>query len=488
MLKLLRRKKLQKRIFYLLAAIIIPAFVIWGSASVINKNKTPDYAGVIFGKKVSFDKFQNALHGWQIQMRLQYGEKAAEISNAFFNPVDAAWDRLILLQESKARKIKVKDSEIIDMITGFQFLQKDGRFDPQMYELFLKYSLGEQARIFEEKLRENIAMSKLFDQVTKETTASEDEIRQEYEKQNINTRVKYVFFPSSGYKNKIAVSEDEVKTYYEAHRENFMVPPKVNAEYIGIELKQDPSEQEKTEAREKIKKAAAQSKTTNFTEAAKESGLETKETGSFGLQDPIPGFGWMPQLSGLLFDLPVGQAKVVELDRGIYLFRTKEKKDSYVPDFNEAKEKARDSLLNEKSREMAQKNATAFIDLLNTKTVPFEEAAKKDGLEIKETPFFSREGYIPELGMAEALKKAAFKLSKDQTCDEPIELQQGFYVIKSIETQPIDEEKYKKEKEDFSNQLLENKRNKAFSDYFAFLKKKAGLINYIEDSMVKQSR
>ncbi len=59
MLRLLRKKKVAKRIFYVLAAIIIPAFVIWGSASVINKkNDIPNVAGRIFGKNVSYDQFQ----------------------------------------------------------------------------------------------------------------------------------------------------------------------------------------------------------------------------------------------------------------------------------------------------------------------------------------------------------------------------------------------------------------------------------------------
>lgn len=50
-LKLLRNKKVSKKIFYVLAAIIIPAFVVWGSASVMNKDKTPNIAGRISAKR-----------------------------------------------------------------------------------------------------------------------------------------------------------------------------------------------------------------------------------------------------------------------------------------------------------------------------------------------------------------------------------------------------------------------------------------------------
>ncbi|HAJ57765.1 MAG TPA: hypothetical protein DCL35_08415 [Candidatus Omnitrophica bacterium] len=489
MLKVLRNKKLQKRIFYVLAAIIIPAFVVWGSASVINKGKTPDFAGVIFGKKVSFDEFQGALHGWRIQMKLQYGDKANEITRSFFNQAQAAWDRLILLHEAKQRKIRVKDSQIVDMIAGFPFLQRDGRFDPQVYDLFLKYSLGEQARTFEEKLRENIAMSRVFEEVTKPTVVSEDEIRREYEKQNMQTRVKYVFFPSAGYKDKIDLTDDEIKAYYDGHNEKFRVPPQVNAAYVPMEFKDDATEEQKAQAGEKIKKLAADARTKGFQEAIKNAGLKAQETGFFTFEEPIPGFGWMPQLSAVLFDLPQGAtSKVVELSRGVYLFNINEKKDAYLADFNEAKEKAKDGLLSERSKELAAKNASEFAGKVKEKPSDLERIAASQGLEVKETPFFSREGYIPELGMAEALKNAAFKLSKGQTADEPIQLEQGFYVIKAIETVPVYEEKYKKEKEEFTELLLENKRNKAFGEFFEGLKQRAGLVNYIDESMLGQRR
>jgi peptidyl-prolyl cis-trans isomerase D len=487
MLKLLRKKKVAKRIFYVLAAIIIPAFVVWGSASVLNKDKTPAYAGIIFGKKVSFDEFRAAFHGWQIQMKLQYGDKANEIAGAYFKPGQAAWDRLILIHEAKTRRIQVKDSDVVAMITGFPFLQRNGRFDPQAYSLFLRYSLGEQPKAFEEQLRHNIEMSKVFEEVTRTTIVPDDEVRKEYEKQNITTRVKYVVFPADGAKDKITVSEDDIKAFAEKNKERFKVPPQINAAYIGVEFKNDAPDAQKSAASERIKKAAVAAKQKGFETAAKEAGLDIKETGLFGFEDPIPVFGWMPELSALLFDLNASAtSKVVELGRGDYLFKIKEKKDAYFPDYSAVKEKAKNALVAERSKEAAKKSAQDFIDSLKNKPANFEQEAKTKGLEIKETPLFNREGYIAELGMAEALKDAAFKLAKDAVAPEAIELEQSFIAIKSIETVGVDEEKFKKEKEEFAKQVLEQKHNKVFNDFFEELKKKAALISYVPDSLLKQ--
>ena len=46
-------------------------------------------------------------------------------------------------------------------------------------------------------------------------------------------------------------------------------------------------------------------------------------------------------------------------------------------------------------------------------------------------------------------------------------------------------EKFKKEKEDFSKQLLEQKRGKVFTDFFEELKKKAKLVSYIKEAHLK---
>ncbi len=487
MLKLLRKKKVSKRIFYILAAIIIPAFVVWGSASVLNKNKTPDYAGIIFGKKVSFDDFKDALYAWKTQLKLQYGEKAEEIASAFFEPTQAAWDRLILLHEVRQRKIRIKDADIVNALTDMPFLQRDGRFDPQTYDLFLRYSLGIPPRAFEEQLRQNLALAKVFQQVTAGVTITDDEIRKEYERQNVQTRVKYVFFPSQGYKDKVSIPEEEVKSYYEGSKEKFRVPPQINAQYLGLEFKEGSTEEEKAGLREKIKNALSTARNKGLTEAAKEAGLEVKETGLFGFEDPIPTFGWMRELSQLLFDLEAQTfSKPVELSRGVYLFRIKEKKDAYIPEFKDTKEKVKDTLLKERSKEIAKQKAREFLNAIKQRSLSFEKVAEAEGLAIKETPLFSSEGYIPELGMAQELKDAAFKLAKDAVADNPIELEQGFYCIKSLETAAFDEEKFKKDKDEFSKQALEQKRNKAFNDFFENLKKQAGLVSLVPKDLKRK--
>lgn len=488
MLKQLRHKKVAKRIFWALAVVIIPAFVIWGSASVLQKDDLPASAGILFGRKVTFDEFHHALDGWRTQLKLQYGEKAEEIASAFFNPAEAAWDRLTLLAEVRRRKIKVGDAEVVEMIAKMPFLQKNGRFDEEAYALFLKYALAREARTFEEILRENLEMAKLFEEMTAGVAVSTDEIRREYERQNVAARIKYVSFPAAAYKNEITLSDEEVRAYHENNKDAFRIPPQINAAYVKIELKEDASDEVKRVAREKMKSVLNQARSLqNFEETAASAGLEIRETGLFGADDPVPILGWQPQLAALLFGLEAnGMSKIIELRDGVYLFRINEKRESRIPDFSEAKLKASEMLTNQKSKDMARRKAGEFLASLGGKGDAYETTAEQQKLIVKETPFFSRDSYIPELGMAERFKEAAFKLKPQDIPSDVVESEQGFCVLKCIEIKPLDEEKFVQEKEAFSAKLLEEKRGRVFNEFFLRLKDKARLKNHVPEGLLKR--
>ena len=501
MLRLLRKKKVAKRIFYVLAALIIPAFVIWGSASVINKKDgIPDVAGRIFGKNISYDQFQEAMTAWKTHILLQYGEEAQKNLGSLFDPINGAWDRLILLHEVRRRGIRTTDKDVVEHIARLPFLQRNGRFDPQSYELFLKYTLRMDARQFEEAARQDISMTRLYEAVTQQAAVTDAEAREEYKKQHTETRLRYVLFAPQSYKNSVAVTDEELSKYYETSNENFRVPPQINTVYCLIPYGEKTTEEEKAQAQETMQKIARQAKGAGLKSAAQEAGLEAKETGFFGFNDPIPALGWLPQIKTSLFDTPQGAfTQPLETERGIYLFGILEKKDAYIPEFKEAKDRVRTALVEEKASQVAFQNAQDFVNRVkNTEkkekpedagkaektavrpALSFDRAAEDAGLSVKETPPFTRDSYIPELGLATVLKDAAFGLKKDDIYDKPVGTPQGFLVIQSLQTPSLDEEKLKKEFEDFKKAALEQKRNEAFNAFFEGLKIQAHLVSYVK--------
>ncbi len=479
MLKLLRNKKVSKKIFYVLAAIIIPAFVVWGSASVMNKDKTPNIAGRIFGEKVSIDKFRQTYQDWRIQLRYQYGNRANEVA-AFLNPLQATWERLIVLREIKKRNIWVTDQEVVQQITRMPFLQRNDRFDKQAYERFLKYTLGVGARQFEEALRQNLAIAKFSAEITKGIGVTDEEIREEYEKENVATRVRYLDFPYDGYMDDVNVTEDDIRNFYATSKEDLRVPPQINTNYIGLEFDDEEAGLTREEMEKAIQEAMQSARRQGLKLTAQELKFELKETGFFGFEDPIPDFGWLPQLSKILFDQPVlSFSKIIQMSRGMYIFQIVEKKNAYIPDLKEAAGHIKEILIERKSKETARAKAEAFLEMINTQGLSFEKTAAKTDAEVKETEDFTREAYVSELGMAPALKEAAFALEEGSVAKEVIELEQGFLVIQSLVTPELDEEVFEEEREAFGHKVLKGKRSAVFSEHFLALRERARIVNYV---------
>jgi peptidyl-prolyl cis-trans isomerase D len=296
MLKALRHKKTAKKVWIILAAIIVPAFVLWGSGSLIRSKQESNYAGMIFGKKVSLLEYKDALDAVKNSAVMQFGDKFSEMRQ-FLNLERQAWERVILLYEAKKRKIKASDREVISLIQAYPFFQRNGRFDNRIYNELLQYVFHTQARIFEEETRQNIIIwSKLFSQVTRGVKVDEDEIKREYAKANQEVSLYYIASLSADFSKDINPSEQEVQDYFNQNSLEFKQPLSFNLGYVS------------SESQDKIKEVYSRlNKKDDLAKLAKESDLELKQTGLFTQADPVPGIGWSPEILNLVTKLKVGE-------------------------------------------------------------------------------------------------------------------------------------------------------------------------------------
>lgn len=484
MLKILRKQKVAKKIFYLLAIIIVPAFVLWGSSSAIRSKTSQGYAGRIFGKKISYDQYHSALYAWRNQIIMQYGDKARQIEN-LLDSNKAVWDRLIMDYEVKKRNIKVSDKELSEYITSLPFLQKEEMFNQQLYELFLKYSLGIQPRVFEEQLRQNLKFQKLFEQVTEDIEVSDLDAKQEYTQQHRQIKVRYISALSEDMQDKVRLNEQELKDYYQNNVEEFKIPIQINLEYAGFDYAKDASDEQKeaTEKKAKELKEFLKDKS-GFVEVLEQFKIEVRETGFFSLGEPIPGLNWFPENFPELFNLKEGEfSQVTETNSGYYIFQMKEKRLDYLPDFNQTKQTIQDKLTKEKAKKLAKEKIDALYSQIKAKKesnpeLNLAKISKELNLSIKETDFFSKFSSLPEIGLQMEFNKVAFDL-KDKEISQIIELDKDYYVIEVSGEKQIDEEEFKKVKDNVKEILLTQKKNEAFEKFFEKLKEKTNLVDLI---------
>ena len=143
---------------------------------------------------------------------------------------------------------------------------------------------------------------------------------------------------------------------------------------------------------------------------AKTQGLTVQETGLFARDEPIMGLGGAPEVAARAFQLNPGEMSgAVPTQRGVVFMTVTEKKDPYIPQLDEAKDKVRDTVLTQKAREMARQKAETVVAKVKG-AADFDKAVKAAGFEARTTELIARDAPIPELGVAPAVTEAAFAL------------------------------------------------------------------------------
>lgn len=467
MLKKLRHKKTAKKVWIILAVLIVPAFVFWGFGGALREKQESGYVGIIFGKKISLLEYKDALAAVKNQAIMQFGDNLPEIQK-YLDLNSQAWERLLLLAEAKKRKIKAGNEEVVELIRGYSFFQRKGQFDEQIYVEMLKY-FRTPPRIFEEQARQNLILSKLYRDVTDEVTLTEEEIKEEYRKNNEEISIYYLAAMLDEFTKDATPGEDELKEYFVNNSPEFKEPLSFNLEYIQLD------------SEEKIKDILSRlNKKNDFVKVAKDFGASLKETGFFSQTDSIPGIGWSAEILSLIPKLKVGHVlPAIRLDKYYYILRLKQRREPYIPDFEIIKEKARELFIKKKAGERAKERIEDCLKKLkgqykiNPESIDFDRTAKDYGLKSGSTQFFKYGSYIEGIGASDNLWVVAQKL-KDDELSEIIDMgQAGFYIIKVKSKIPVDNAKFASEKADFSQKLLAQKKQGAFTTFVEGLRKRA---------------
>ena len=132
-----------------------------------------------------------------------------------------------------------------------------------------------------------------------------------------------------------------------------------------------------------------------------------------------------------------------------------------VASFDEVKDNIKRFLSEAQARTLAVKYAEEeylkINDALVKDNLSFEEAAEKLGLKLQQTPYFVKTEYLEGVGEGLPLVEKAVKMEKNGVSGL-IEVRKGAVVFKLVDFEKYDEEKFKKEKEEFSKTVLENKK------------------------------
>lgn len=299
MLKALRNKANQKKIFIPLTVMVLASFSIWGLIFTEKGNNPSSALGRIDNKTVSIQDYLKNYKAVQHQVQLFYGEKANQLGH-FMNLKGQAWDRILLLHYAKQQNLRTRDAEVVDWISK-QFSVK-GAFDEALYKRYVEYALHSNPRDFEEEVRENLTISKVSEKARAKVVLSDEELKKLYDNAHKQRDIVYGFLSWETQKDKAQTSDAELEKIYAVIKDQLTKPAedKTQKEAKPMSFEEAKPELAKilaqeNAAREAVKKLDALRKdldASNFEELLAKNGAKTQTLNGFKPGDT-------PALSGI---------------------------------------------------------------------------------------------------------------------------------------------------------------------------------------------
>ena len=229
--QLIKSPALRRRTSWAVAMVLILPFVFFFHAS----NQAPiqgpgGTAGIIFGKEISWNRFEEERVPLQQRFETQFAGVPAEFLRTLI--VQSTWDRLIILEEAKRTRLRVDDTELAASIRTLPDFQQDGRFVPALYHSLLRAS-GLSPQTFEARIRKDLLAQQLIRSVRNAVTVSDEELLAAYHKAHDMLRASMVLMETASFQESVAaaITDEDLQTYYDERTDVFRLPEQLMFEY-----------------------------------------------------------------------------------------------------------------------------------------------------------------------------------------------------------------------------------------------------------------
>lgn len=441
MLKFLRNPRNKRRIFLVLAVLILPPFLFWGISLSDKKTSGAATLGRIDDRKVSLQDYLASYKAVQHHLALFYGDQRDSMQNRI-NLKGEAWDRLLLLHNAKKENIKVSDVEVVDWITTQPLFARDGRFDEKFYKLYVQNYLRTSEREFEEEVRGILTIGKLQKKIASKTSLADEELKERYVREHGERTLQVAVITAESQSAGIEVTDKDIERIFEVVKDKLTTREKVRIQYLFVP----------NEAAEPQKRALEATGTLDA--ISKEFGLTPKETTPFASNEAVPEIGLYRDLLDASFKLPKnGESQWIKVDKGSYKIRVEDKEPERPMTMEESRDELKQIIKKQKATEAAMKK---LEELKKKMGADFEKTLKAENIEVKTIENFKTGVYVPGVGPFETVQPAVSGLKVGEVSGA-FAVPTGGALAKVLKDSPLDEKKFETEKEAYRKKIIDQK-------------------------------
>ena len=235
-------------------------------------------------------------------------------------------------------------------------------------------------------------------------------------------KVKYAVIDTAKAEAGIQITQSDLQSYYDQHREQYRVPEQVKVSHILIKTPlpgPDGKVDEKgvaeaqRRAEDLLKQLKAGAKLEDLAKKYSEDPGSAKQGGSLGW---IGKGQTVPEFEKAAFSLPKGQTSdLVKSSYGFHIIRVDDKQDAHMKTLDEVKADIEPLLKQQRAQQIAQKQAEALLK--DARSIGLDAAAAKQNVPVITSDFFSRKDMLPGLGPAQQFMDAVFTATENSPPD-----------------------------------------------------------------------
>jgi len=496
-MSLLWMRKNTKAIFWvLLGSFLLLIFGVWGAQLSFNKMGREETVGAavaeVYGEEIPSVSLSRLVENQLDQVR-QYFQ--GEVSEDMVKRIrKSALDQLVMErlvnEEIERLGIEPLQSEVEQRIRTY-LSDENNQLDPELVEQ------ANTNRLYAARLKEyavaSIRQDRLMQWLLECVKVTPAECKARYQLENEKVKIKGISLPASKFSGDAEPNEEEMKAYYGGNPEEFEKPLRRKISYClldretfmeGIEVNEDQIadyydehaenfwSKESVRARQiQVNMAPGQEKDAmdriqaaqkriqegeTFEEVAKEvsegsNASRGGELGTFarGQYEEIFGQGFVDAC----FATEPGQMSgIVETEKAYHLIRVEERiPEGYTP-LKEAREEIEKSILEREAADRALSRAWELKKKADEKGWGALET--EEGVEIKETEFFGRGNWVPNLFAFEGLGSLVFK-TEVGVISEPQESDSAALLFTVLEERPEGVAPFEEVREDAKKRVLQ---------------------------------
>lgn len=206
-------------------------------------------------------------------------------------------------------------------------------------------------------------------------------------------------------------------------------------------------------------------------------GVSVQTPRPFSLHEPIEGLGERPELVKEAFATDAGEAgEIMTFPSGYIIFTVEEHVPSAIPELDAIRGRVEQDLRRERAAGLAKERAEVLRAKIKS-AADLEMVAAEDRLAVGRSGDVARRSpYVNEIGNAEALKEAAFRLTLDAPVAPTVFEVDGDAIIAVLEERiPADETRFEAERDALRHRAQVSAENSAMQRFLAHLKAQARL-------------